>query len=243
MTRPIKAMDRYELARLANWYDRAMTLVGTRAVGRYVRRVERGGLDDLQDALYWLGQLRHHTAAADHLKVDPERERASLARRLDDAERTHRIAGSDETAKRLADMRSAMAEWDARRSWHLTQAESAAKECAAAASIHVEIRSTSDAREIATDLADSIQDLNVHDIEQLADYLQAVEAVFEFSGALEWTQAVSMATAAKSYLSTTETHAEHQTFLRHLEGRAGHRGVMLGGSVGQERKRRTQGAG
>ena len=85
--------------------------------------------------------------------------------------------------------------------------------------------------------------MSTHDVAMVADYMQAVQAVVEFSGADDWTQAVSIARAAKSSFSARESDAERKAFWRRLEGRPGHGGVMLGGSVSQERRRRTRGAG
>lgn len=116
MSRRVETMDRYELARVVNWYDRAVKLAGSAAVRRYQSSVEGSTLDGLQDALYWLGHPRHHLAAAEHLNDDLDRERATLAERLAQAEQGYRIAESNEAAERIAGLRSAMAEWDARRS-------------------------------------------------------------------------------------------------------------------------------
>jgi hypothetical protein len=246
MTRAITTLGHYDKVRIVGWYRRAHELSQTSSVQK-LSLIEESTHEQrqatIEDALYWLGFARHHIRQAAHLDQDDGRERATLTERLAQAEAAQSFAPSADNELRVVELRAALDEWNQRTQWHEKQAAAALQACVEATAQVISVHDDASTNDVLAALALCLgPSVDRGDIANLADWFQAVEAVYEFTDAADWREAAALAKAALASMSPSETRTQNRAHMQRLEGAHGWQGVLLGGGVNQERPRRTRGS-
>jgi hypothetical protein len=169
--------------------------------------------------------------------------RVALQRRLDEAESTRNMSGSDEATQRVSTIRGAIDAHDGLPAWH-ARAEAAALLQArrfVAESTRSET-SDLDIDQLVATLA-QVGDVSPSDIEARADFEQAAQALFEFTKADDWVEACSIGRECLLAARSDDEYFVSDVPWQETRLRSDWKGVLLGGSVNQAGgHRRTRGS-
>lgn len=264
--RAIAEMNHEERRRVAWWLDRVIAL--GQALGRPEQRSEvlalraavrnAAGLPEagrsavatqvepaeiVDDFLFWLGNARHHSSAVESRTAERPKTEEVLNQRLFEAESTHQFNPTDASAAELKRLRSALRRVDYWMEWHRagrTGALETAGRCMNGLDGGLDSAS-SDLVLTHRLMAYASQhhgNVSQRTVELLADLTNAEQALFEFTEAETWDDAFRLALAVAEVLESRETTAQYRRYEKGLAEERGWRGLLLGGSVSQERRRR-----